>query len=222
MPRVLIKDDLHTSEENFSEFQELKEDFDSVLAEVSRENNLSIDNFSGFLGMLFYLSSKLFFSSAGLSQRNNVLESDIKPLDIEFHRMIDHLTKLDKLKVYSFLFIYSLLGIYWSLDYNIVFTVLYLVLHFAFLPIFNFIVFLLILDPRREEYMTEKIMGELESGNSVLAYMGAAHAGPVKKRLEQKGTDVERESSRKLKIFTFTLNILSNIVRPVSFARNGY
>lgn len=222
MPKVLIKDDLHTSEENFGEFQKLKENFDVALAEVSRNRKISKEDFDGLTGILFYISIRLFFATFGRGQRNKQASIDVKPLDLEFYEMPRHLTWLDLMKLYSVMIFYGVIGLsLLLLDLSIV-SVLAGVFYFSMYLFLYFISFMLLIDPRREKHMTEAIEREVRSGNSVLAYLGAAHARPVKKRLEEKDIEVKRVSVGRLKPVVDLISVLFNIVRPVSFLKKGY
>ena len=222
MPKVVIKDDLHTSEQNFGEFQKLKENFDVTLAEISRNSKISKQDFNGLTGFLFYISLRLFFATFGKGQRNSKTEISVKPLDLEFYEMPKHLTWLDRIKLYSIIALYGLIGLpILLLDPNI-FSIVIGIFYFSMCFFLYFISFILLIDRQREKHMAEVIESEVNSGNSVLAYLGAAHARPVKKRLEEKGIEVERKSLGRWKPVVDVISVVFNMLRPISFVKKGY
>lgn len=226
MTDVQIKDDYHSSEENFERFKELKESYDVVLAEVQRDRPyFEWKNFNSIFGKLFYICGIIFFNTLGRGQRDDKPDQDVKPLDLEFDEVPESLELVDKLKLGGFSLMVAFLlfsGINPAI--GLVVAIILVGLFSLVFLLFYFIGFMAVVNVRREEHMASTIEENVSEGKTVLAYMGSAHSSPVKSRLEENGLKVEREPITGLIRYLNLVLVLFLVIapRPISYFRKGY
>lgn len=226
MTDVQIKDDYHSSEENFERFKELKEDYDVVLAEVQRDRpDFEWKNFNSIFGKLFYICGIIFFNTLGRGQRDDKPDQDVKPLDLEFDEMPESLELTDKLKLGGFSLLVAFLlarGITSTL--GLIVNIALVGLFSLVFLLFYFLGFMAVVNVRREEYMVSTIEENVSEGKTVLAYMGSAHSSRVKSRLEEKGIKVEREPITGLiRYINLVLTLFLVIApRPIGYFRQAF